>query len=80
MGTPLINWYLLADDDGVILVDAGAPSYRSQLEPGLEQLGHSIADVRAVVLTHGDADHKGSPRRCAPSGAPRSTCTAPTRS
>jgi glyoxylase-like metal-dependent hydrolase (beta-lactamase superfamily II) len=43
----------------VILVDAGAPSYRSQLEPGLEQLGHSIADVRAVVLTHGDADHKG---------------------
>ncbi len=59
MGTPLINWYLLAEDDGVILVDAGAPGYRSQLEPGLAQLGRSIHDVRAVVLTHGDADHKG---------------------
>ncbi len=59
MGTPLINWYLVADDDGVILVDAGAPRYRGQLEPGLAQLGRAIEDVRAVVLTHGDADHKG---------------------
>src|SRR5437870_9399440 len=59
MGTPLINWYLVADDDGVTVVDAGAPAYHSQLEPGLAQLGRTIADVRAVVLTHGDADHKG---------------------
>lgn len=59
MGTPLINWYLVAEDDGVILVDAGAPGYRSQLEPGLAQLGRTLDDVRAVVLTHGDADHKG---------------------
>src|SRR5215210_2974660 len=59
MGTSLINWYLVAEDGGVILVDAGAPGYRSQLEPGLAQLGRNIDDVRAVVLTHGDADHKG---------------------
>jgi glyoxylase-like metal-dependent hydrolase (beta-lactamase superfamily II) len=59
MGTRLINWYLVAEDDGVILIDAGAPAYRSQLEPGLAQLRRSISDVRAVVLTHGDADHKG---------------------
>jgi glyoxylase-like metal-dependent hydrolase (beta-lactamase superfamily II) len=59
MGTSLINWYLVAEDDGVILIDAGAPRYRSQLEPGLAQLGRKLEDVRAVVLTHGDADHKG---------------------
>jgi glyoxylase-like metal-dependent hydrolase (beta-lactamase superfamily II) len=59
MGTDLINWYLVADDTGVTVVDAGAPAYRPQLEHGLEQLGRSIADVRAVILTHGDADHKG---------------------
>lgn len=59
MGTPLINWYLVADDDGVTVVDCGAPNYRPQLEPGLAQLGRTIDDVRAVVLTHGDADHKG---------------------
>jgi glyoxylase-like metal-dependent hydrolase (beta-lactamase superfamily II) len=59
MGTALINWYLVAEDDGVILVDAGAPGYRSQLAPGLAQLGRGLDDLRAVVLTHGDADHKG---------------------
>jgi glyoxylase-like metal-dependent hydrolase (beta-lactamase superfamily II) len=59
MGTAVINWYLVADDTGVTLVDAGAPAYRKQLEPGLAQLGRTLDDVRAVVLTHGDADHKG---------------------
>ena len=59
MGHPLVNWYLVADDDGVVLVDAGAPRHRPQLEEGLAQLGRSIDDVRAVILTHADADHKG---------------------
>ena len=59
MGHPMVNWYLVADDDGVVLVDAGAPRHRPQLEEGLEQLGRSIDDVRAVILTHADADHKG---------------------
>ena len=59
MGHPMVNWYLVADDGGVVLVDAGAPRHRPQLEEGLEQLGRSIDDVRAVILTHADADHKG---------------------
>lgn len=59
MGAPLVNWYLVADGDGVVLVDAGAPRHRPQLEQGLDQLGRSIDDVRAVILTHADVDHKG---------------------
>ena len=59
MGHPLVNWYLVADDDGVVLVDAGAPRHRPQLEEGLKQLGRSMDDVRALILTHADADHKG---------------------
>jgi glyoxylase-like metal-dependent hydrolase (beta-lactamase superfamily II) len=59
MGSSMVNWYLLADDDGVVLVDAGAPRHRAQLEEGLEQLGRKLDDVRAVILTHADADHKG---------------------
>jgi glyoxylase-like metal-dependent hydrolase (beta-lactamase superfamily II) len=59
MGTPIFNWYLVIDDDGVTVVDAGAPAHRSQLEPGLAQLGRSLEDVRAVILTHGDGDHRG---------------------
>ena len=59
LGSSLINWYLVADDDGVLLVDAGAPRHRPQLAEGLEQFGRTIEDVRAVILTHADADHKG---------------------
>ena len=59
MGVPLVNWYLVADDDGVVLVDAGAPRHRPQLEEGLTQLERSMDDVRALILTHADADHKG---------------------
>lgn len=59
MGHPLVNWYLVADDDGVTVVDAGAPRHRSQLDDGLKQLGLALDDVRALILTHADADHKG---------------------
>ena len=69
-GTSLINRYLVADDDGVILVDAGAPRYRSQLEPGLAQLGRDLDDVRAVLLTPATPTTRASPRSCVASGVP----------
>jgi glyoxylase-like metal-dependent hydrolase (beta-lactamase superfamily II) len=65
MGTWGINWYLVADDDGVTIVDGGASRYQSQLEPGLAQLGRALEDVKAVVLTHGDGDHVGFTGRLA---------------
>jgi glyoxylase-like metal-dependent hydrolase (beta-lactamase superfamily II) len=55
----MVNWYLVADDSGVVVVDAGVSGYRPQLEPGLDLLGRSPSDVRAVLLTHSDADHTG---------------------
>jgi len=59
LGTSYVNWYLVADDSGVTVVDAGVPGYRPQLEPGLELLGRKPADVRAILLTHADGDHTG---------------------
>lgn len=59
LGSSMVNWYLVADDSGVTIVDSGLRGYRDQLEPGLELLGRSLDDVRAVILTHGDADHTG---------------------
>src|SRR6266550_1167103 len=56
LGTSYVNWYLVADDSGVTVVDAGVAGYSDQLEPGLKLLGRSLGDVRAFVLTHGDAD------------------------
>jgi glyoxylase-like metal-dependent hydrolase (beta-lactamase superfamily II) len=59
LGTSYVNWYLVADEGGVTVVDAGVPRYRPQLEPGLDVLGRSLEDIRAVLLTHSDGDHTG---------------------
>ena len=41
------------------LIDAGLSGYRETLEPALAEIGRSIGDVRAIVLTHADPDHVG---------------------
>jgi hypothetical protein len=33
LGTPVVNWYLLADDSGVVVIDAGCQGFLPQLEP-----------------------------------------------
>jgi glyoxylase-like metal-dependent hydrolase (beta-lactamase superfamily II) len=59
LDSPLVNWYLVGDGARVTVVDAGLPGYRSQLAGGCAELGRTEADVAAVVLTHGHADHVG---------------------
>jgi len=63
LGTRIINWFLLADETGVTVVDAAVPGYRDQLEPGLQKLGRTRDDVKAVVLTHAHSDHVGIAER-----------------
>jgi glyoxylase-like metal-dependent hydrolase (beta-lactamase superfamily II) len=58
-GTEIVNWYLLEEDGRVTIVDAGCPAYRPQLEGALREIGRTIDDVEAVVLTHAHIDHVG---------------------
>jgi glyoxylase-like metal-dependent hydrolase (beta-lactamase superfamily II) len=59
LGTKLVHFYLLEEDGEITLVDAGLSGYRDTLEPALAGAGRSIADVKAIVLTHADPDHVG---------------------
>lgn len=59
LGSEMVNWYLVEDEEGVTAVDAGLPGFADHLEADLRSLGHAPADVDAVVLTHCDADHTG---------------------
>jgi glyoxylase-like metal-dependent hydrolase (beta-lactamase superfamily II) len=57
--------YAVRYDNGVALVDTGWPCEEAWdgLVAGLGQAGFDITDVRAVLITHGHADHFGLARR-----------------
>ncbi len=63
LGTGLINAYLIEENGEVTIIDAGLPGYWGDLPAELAAMGRTLADVRAVVLTHGHSDHIGFAER-----------------
>ncbi|MGF2952952.1 MBL fold metallo-hydrolase, partial [Mycobacterium sp. THU-M116] len=55
-----VNWTLVADGTGVMMIDAGYPGDRADVLASLRQLGYHAGDVRAILLTHAHIDHLGS--------------------
>jgi glyoxylase-like metal-dependent hydrolase (beta-lactamase superfamily II) len=62
-GNPLryINGYVLEDDDGLTLIDAGwkADDVLAALESGLRAHGYGLLDIRRLLITHAHFDHYG---------------------
>lgn len=58
--TDLVNWALIAEDDGVVLIDAGFPGQRGEVLASLRRLGFRASDVMAILLTHAHIDHLGT--------------------
>ena len=53
----LVNAYLVAEDDGLTLVDTMLPRGQKQILAAAERLG---APIRRIALTHAHGDHIGS--------------------
>ena len=58
-GSSLVNWYVIEEAGKLTIVDTGMPAYYKQLQPALEELGKTLDDVEAIVLTHTHLDHVG---------------------
>ena len=56
---PVSNWVVLAEEDGVALVDAGYPADSELVLDTVRWAGHDLDDLRRVYVTHGHVDHVG---------------------
>lgn len=63
IGNDLIAAYLVEDERGVTLIDAGLRGQWRDLLTELKAMGRSVDDIRALILTHGDFDHIGFAER-----------------
>ena len=63
VGDSIVNAYLVEESGSVTIVDAGVPGYWALIPAALADMGRSLEDVKAVVLTHGHSDHIGFAER-----------------
>ena len=63
IGSGTVNAYLVEEAGEVTIVDAGVSGYWADLPGALAAMGRTLDDVRALVLTHGHADHIGFAER-----------------
>lgn len=56
---PVSNWVVLAEEDGVALIDAGYPADTDFVLDTVRYAGHDLDDLRRVYVTHGHVDHVG---------------------
>jgi glyoxylase-like metal-dependent hydrolase (beta-lactamase superfamily II) len=59
----VVNFYLVEEGGGLLLVDAGAPRDWDLLVRAVAALGRRLDDLEAVLLTHAHADHIGTAER-----------------
>jgi glyoxylase-like metal-dependent hydrolase (beta-lactamase superfamily II) len=59
----IVNSYLVAEAGEVTIIDAGVPGYYDDIPRELAAMGRTVADVRALLLTHGHSDHIGFAER-----------------
>jgi len=59
----IVNSYLVEDAGQVTIIDAGVPGHYRDMPAELAAMGRTVADVRALLLTHGHTDHIGFAER-----------------
>lgn len=63
VGSDIVAFYLVGDESGVTVIDAGLPGHWEELVDAMTSMGRSLEDIRGLILTHGDSDHLGVAER-----------------
>lgn len=69
LGTRYWNWYLLESGGRLTVLDGGVPGDWPEFLTALTRLGHTPADIDAVLITHHHPDHAGNAERLRSDGA-----------
>lgn len=63
VGTKGLSSFLIASDQGHIVIDAGLPQNADQIAGNIETLGFRVEDVRILLNSHAHFDHSGGLQR-----------------
>jgi glyoxylase-like metal-dependent hydrolase (beta-lactamase superfamily II) len=55
-----VNAFLIADEDGLVLVDSGLPKRKDTILGTLAGIARQPADLKHILITHYHVDHVGS--------------------
>jgi glyoxylase-like metal-dependent hydrolase (beta-lactamase superfamily II) len=53
------NAFIVVDDDGLVLIDAGLPDTTAKIVAAIEELGRQPSDIHHILVTHAHYDHAG---------------------
>jgi metallo-beta-lactamase class B len=59
VGTYDLGCYLIATNQGLILINSGAPGSFPLIKANIESLGFKLSDIKVITSTHGHWDHVG---------------------
>lgn len=62
IGDEVVGCFLIKTENGLVLLDCMNPDERCKflIEQGIKQLGESVDDLHAIVISHGHGDHFGN--------------------
>jgi glyoxylase-like metal-dependent hydrolase (beta-lactamase superfamily II) len=59
LGDDMVNFYIVEEPAGLVLIDSGLPAHWDALRDHLASSGAVPGDIKAVLLTHAHPDHVG---------------------
>ena len=60
IGMGYVNAFLIAEEEGLTLIDSGLPRRKETILGALRQIGRQAQDLKHIAVTHHHVDHTGS--------------------